>query len=143
MYDIYLGVCVRTFGANLFVRAFRLCVAKLETFGAFDRRWSWWMGRLAITIAAEVLNPVEKEGVRGFLLDGYQSNNGCQGICLLRYYSPCTRQDISLFVQPTIQMFPCFPLNSIQLVKSWMAARMRRRGNEMQNVEQRCDKVKR
>jgi hypothetical protein len=80
---------------------------------------------------------------RGFLLDGYQSNNGCQGICLLPYYSPYTRQDISLFVQPTIQMFPCFPLNSIQLVKSWLAARMRRRGNEMQNVEQRCDKVKR
>jgi hypothetical protein len=108
---MYLGVSVRTFGANLFVRAFRLCVAKLETFGAFDRRC--------------------------------ESNNGCQGICLLRYYSPYTRQDISLFVQPTIQMFPCFPLNSIQLVKSWMAARMRRRGNEMQNVEQRCDKVKR
>jgi hypothetical protein len=28
-------------------------------------------------------------------------------------------------------------------VKSWMAARMRRRGTEMQNVEQRCDKVNR
>jgi hypothetical protein len=31
----------------------------------------------------------------------------------------------------------------IQLVKFCMANRMRRRGNEMQNVEQRCDKVKR
>jgi hypothetical protein len=31
----------------------------------------------------------------------------------------------------------------IQLVKFCMANKIRRRGNEMQNVEQRCDKVKR